>query len=48
MQYLTLARHIYTELGLKRVAVLRVKQPLRPLWRSANSSMHRAGWAIRL
>jgi hypothetical protein len=31
-QYLTLARRIYTELGLKRVAVLRVKQPIRPLW----------------
>ena len=31
-QFQTLARRIYTELGLKRVAVLRVEQPIRPLW----------------
>ncbi len=33
VQNLTLARRIYTELGLKRVAPAARQQPLRPLWR---------------
>ena len=34
VQCLTLARHIYTELGLKRVAIAARQQSLWPLWRA--------------
>ena len=47
MQSYTLARRIYTDLGLKRIALLRINEPLRPLRHSEISKTYRGGWAIR-